>query len=111
MKKTKKVYIGLTADMLHHGHMNILEEARKYGDIIVGLLTDSAIAEYKRLPYLNYKQREKIIINLQGVTEVVPQNEWDYSYNIKKYVLILLYMVMIGNLALIKCLGKMSSKH
>ena len=70
--------------MLHHGHMNILEEARKYGDIIVGLLTDSAIAEYKRLPYLNYKQREKIIINLQGVTEVVPQNEWDYSHNIKK---------------------------
>ena len=70
--------------MLHHGHMNILEEARKYGDIIVGLLTDSAIAEYKRLPYLNYKQREKIIINLRGVTEVVPQNEWDYSHNIKK---------------------------
>jgi len=74
----------MTADVLHHGHMNILEEARKYGDIIVGLLTDSAIAEYKRLPYLNYKQREKILINLQGVTKVVPQKEWDYSHNLKK---------------------------
>ena len=84
MKKTKKVYIGMTADILHHGHMNILEKARKYGDIIVGLLTDSAIAEYKRLPYLNYKQREKILKNLQGVTKVIPQKEWDYSYNIRK---------------------------
>ena len=59
MKKAKKVYIGMTADILHHGHMNLLEAARKYGDIIIGLFTDAAVAEYKRLPYLNYKQREK----------------------------------------------------
>ena len=84
MKKTKKVYIGLTADILHHGHMNLLEVARKYGDIIIGLFTDSAVAEYKRLPYLNYKQREKILKNFRGVIKVVPQKEWDYSYNVKK---------------------------
>ena len=84
MKKIKKVYIGITADALHHGHMNILEKARKYGDIIIGLLTDSAIAEYKRLPYLNYKQREKRLKNFKGVVKVVPQNEWDYSQNIRK---------------------------
>ena len=76
--------MGMTADMLHHGHMNLLEAARKYGDIIVGLLTDKAISEYKRLPYLNYKQREKILKNFQGVIKVIPQNEWDYSINIKK---------------------------
>ena len=84
MKKTKKVYIGITADILHHGHMNILEEARKYGDVIIGLLTDSAISEHKRLPYLNYKQREKILKNFRGVDKVVPQKEWDYSFNIRK---------------------------
>tara|TARA_Y100000590_G_scaffold14934_1_gene17989 strand:- start:6589 stop:7896 length:1308 start_codon:yes stop_codon:yes gene_type:complete len=84
VKKTKKVYIGLTADILHHGHMNLLEVARKYGDIIIGLFTDSAVAEYKRLPYLNYKQREKILKNFRGVIKVVPQKEWDYSYNVKK---------------------------
>ena len=84
MKKTKKVYITLTADILHHGHMNILEEARKYGDIIIGLTTDAAVAEHKRLPYLNYKQREKILKNFQGVTKIVPQKEWDDSYNVRK---------------------------
>jgi len=84
VKKSKKVYIGMTADMLHHGHINLLEEARKYGDIIIGLSTDAAITEYKRLPYLNYKQREKILRNFKGVTKVVPQKEWDESHNIKK---------------------------
>ena len=79
MKKTKKVYIGLTADMLHHGHMKLLETARKYGEITIGLLTDSAVSEYKRLPYLNYKQREQVVKNFQGVVKVVPQEEYDYS--------------------------------
>ena len=84
MKKRKKVYIGLTADILHHGHMNLLEEARKYGDIIIGLSTDAAVAEIKRLPYLNYKQREKIIKNFQGVTKIIPQKEWEETNNIRK---------------------------
>ena len=74
----------MTADVLHHGHMKLLEEARKYGDIIIGLYTDAAVAEFKRLPYLNYKQREKIVKNFQGVTKVIPQKKWDDSYNIKK---------------------------
>ena len=75
----------MTVDVLHHGHINILEHARQYGDVMVGLLTDAAIAEYKRLPYLNYEQRKKIIQNIAGVHQVIPQDEWDYSPNIKKY--------------------------
>ena len=62
MKNKKTIYIGLSADTIHHGHMQLLERARAYGDIIVGLYTDEAIAEYKRLPYLNYEQRKKILI-------------------------------------------------
>ena len=87
MKKEniKKVYIGLSGDTLHHGHINLIEKAREYGKIMVGLLTDSAVANHKRLPILNYEQRKKIIENIQGVSEVVPQNDWDYSINIKKY--------------------------
>ena len=84
MKKTKKVYIGITADIIHHGHMKILEEGRKHGDIIIGLLTDSAVSDRKRLPYLKYEHREKIVRNFKGVIKVVPQKEWDYSINIKK---------------------------
>ena len=81
----KKVYFGLTADTFHHGHINLIEKAREYGTIIVGLLTDEAIANHKSLPILNYEQRKKIIENIRGVSKVVPQNEWDYSRNIIKY--------------------------
>ena len=84
MKKNKTVYIALTADSLHHGHMNLIEKARKYGDIIIGLLTDKAVAEHKRLPYLNYEQRKRILINFKGVSKIIPQKEWDYSHNLKK---------------------------
>ena len=49
MKKNNKksVYIALAADSIHHGHKNLIEVGRKYGEIIIGLITDSAIAEYK----------------------------------------------------------------
>ena len=59
MKKNKIVYIGLSADTVHHGHMKLIEKARHYGDILIGLITDKALAEFKRLPYLNYEQRKK----------------------------------------------------
>ena len=85
MKKNKIVYIGLSADTVHHGHMRLIEKARHYGDILIGLITDKALAEFKRLPYLNYEQRKKILINLKGVKKVVPQNQNDYSSNIRKY--------------------------
>ena len=82
--KKKIVYIGLTAETIHHGHINLIEKARIYGDIVVGLLTDTAVANFKRIPLLSYDQRKKIITNIKGVTKVIPQNEWDYSINLKK---------------------------
>lgn len=85
MKNHKSVYIGLSADGIHHGHMNLLEHARKFGEITIGLLTDEAIATFKRLPYLNYEQRKKILLNFKGVKRIVPQTVHDYSKNIKKY--------------------------
>lgn len=80
-----RVYLGMTVDVLHHGHMNIIEHARTFGDVIVGLLTDAAVADYKRLPLLSYENRKKILENIVGVSEIVPQDDWDYSANIKKY--------------------------
>lgn len=81
----KKVYISLSANILHHGHIKLFEEARKYGNIIVGLLTDKAIAEFKNIPYLNFEQRKQILLNIKGVEKIIPQNEYDESINIKKY--------------------------
>lgn len=81
---TKTVYIGMSADLVHPGHMNIIKEAAKLGDVIVGLLTDKAIASYKRLPYMNYAQRYEVIGNIKGVTEVIPQETLDYRPNLEK---------------------------
>ena len=81
---TKTVYIGMSADLVHPGHMNIIKEAAKLGDVIVGLLTDKAIASYKRLPYMNYAQRYEVIENIKGVTQVIPQETLDYRPNLEK---------------------------
>lgn len=79
----KKIYIGMSADLLHPGHLNIIEKAREIGgDIIVGLLTDKAIASYKRLPYMTWEQRKVVVENVKGVTQVIPQETLDYVPNL-----------------------------
>ena len=79
----KKVYVGMSADIIHPGHLNIIHEAQKYGSVTVGVLTDAAIASYKRLPYLTYEQRSLIVKNLKGVEEVIPQTTLDYVPNLE----------------------------
>jgi len=80
----KKVYVGMSADLIHPGHLNIIKEASKLGDVIVGVLTDKAIASYKRLPTLKFEQRKQIIESIKGVIEVIAQNELDYTVNLRK---------------------------
>ena len=74
----KKVYVPMAADLLHDGHMNILHEASKLGEVTVGLLTDRAIANYKRLPLLTFEQRKKVIENIRMVSKVYVQEDDDY---------------------------------
>lgn len=81
----KTVYIAVSADILHHGHINLIKKASEYGNLIVGVLTDEAVATYKRFPVLDYEQRTFIIKNIDGVSDVVPQNTLDYTENLKKY--------------------------
>ena len=80
----KTVYCGMAIDVLHPGHLNIINEAKKLGRVIVGLLTDEAIAEYKRVPLLDFKQRKLILENIKDVDEIVPQYTYDYSDNLRK---------------------------
>ena len=82
MKKNKKIYVGFSADILHQGHINILKIAKKYGDVIVGLLTDQAIASYKNIPYLDYEKRKVVIENIKYVKKVIPQKTLDYVENL-----------------------------
>ena len=84
MKKMKKVYVGMSADIIHHGHLNIISEAAKLGNVTVGLLTDAAIASYKRLPFLSYEHRAIVVSSIKGVEEVIPQTTLDYIPNLEK---------------------------
>ena len=77
--KNKIIYVPFAADILHSGHLNILSEAKKYGDIIVGLLSDKAIIEYKNLPLISYDERFKVISSLKNVKKIVKQDKWDYT--------------------------------
>jgi len=83
MKKLKKIYLGITLDILHHGHINIINKATKYGQLTIGLLTDEVIARHKRVPLLNFEARQKILENIVGVHAVVPQEDWSYVNNIR----------------------------
>ena len=82
MKNIKNVYVGLSADILHQGHINILKTASQYGNVIVGLLTDEAIASYKNIPYLDFEKRKVVVENIKYVSEVIPQNTLDYVDNL-----------------------------
>lgn len=78
-----KVYVGMSADLLHNGHINVLKKASDLGDVIVGLLTDEAIAGYKRLPFMKYEQRKVVVNEIKGVVDVIPQNTLDYRDNLR----------------------------
>ena len=73
IKKKPIVYVGMSADIIHQGHINLLKIAKKYGKITVGLLTDKAISSYKNVPYLNFNQRKIIIESIKYVSKVIPQ--------------------------------------
>lgn len=80
----KSVYVGMSADLIHHGHINIINEAAKLGRVTVGLLTDQAIASYKRIPLLSWEERRAIVAQLRGVDEVVAQESLDYEPNLRR---------------------------
>jgi phosphoenolpyruvate phosphomutase len=75
----------MRGDIIHPGIINIIREGAKHGDVLVGLLTDQAIAAHKRLPYLTYEQRKAVVENIKGVSQVAPQEEWSYVPNLRKY--------------------------
>ncbi len=81
----KTVYLGMIGDIMHPGLINIINEGAKYGDVMIGLFTDKAIATHKRLPYLTYEQRKNVIENIKGVSSIVPQDDWSYVPNLVKY--------------------------
>lgn len=80
----KQVYVGMGTDLIHHGHVNIIEAARELGEVTIGLLSDEAVTKYARMPFLSYEERKRILENIKGVKEVIPQQELDYEANLRK---------------------------
>jgi phosphoenolpyruvate mutase len=80
----KTVYIAMSADLVTPSHVAIIKEARTLGEVVIGLLTDSAVAGYQRLPYMPYEQRKIVMENMVGVKEVVPQETLDHVPNLLK---------------------------
>lgn len=81
--REKVVYIAMSADLIHPGHLNIIKKGASLGRVVVGVLTDEAIASYKRLPYMSFKQRKEVVENLNGVSEVIAQKTLDYRPNLE----------------------------
>ena len=84
MASVSTVYVSLIADLLHAGHIRVLESAAEYGEVTVGLLTSSAVAELGDVAYLKYEQRRSVISNLSLVSAVVPQETASYRQNLIK---------------------------
>jgi len=84
------VYVGMSADIIHPGHINILKTAYEYGRVTVGLLTDKAIASYKKIPLMTFEERFRVIEGIKYVDNIVKQETLDYSDNLRslkpKYV-------------------------
>ncbi|WP_085634119.1 MULTISPECIES: phosphoenolpyruvate mutase [unclassified Pseudomonas] len=76
------VYVKMNADILHSGHIDVIGEAEKYGSVVVGVLTDKAMALSGREPILNFEQRASVFSRVKGVSKVVPQDSADAITNI-----------------------------
>jgi phosphoenolpyruvate phosphomutase len=80
MKKT--VYVAMSADFVHVGHLQLLQKAALLGDVIVGVLSDNAIASYKNAPLVGLQARKEVFANLKNVSKVVVQETMSYKQNI-----------------------------
>ena len=80
------VFVPMSADLFHHGHINILLKAKKYGSVIVGLMTDKGIQSYKKKkPIINYQNRKKILQQMKCVDHIIPINGLEYTKFAKFY--------------------------
>lgn len=79
------VYACFSTDVIHAGHLNIIKEAQKYGDLIIGVLSDEAMIRFDRFPTISLEERMNQIKALDGVKEVVVQHTVSYRDNLNQY--------------------------
>lgn len=82
--ENKTVYMCFSTDIVHSGHIEIIEKASKLGELTIGVLTDEAVMSYKRFPLLPFSERKAIFQNIKGVKKVIEQNTLSYKNNLEK---------------------------
>ena len=77
--ENRTVYMCFSTDMLHSGHIAIIRKAARLGKLIIGVLSDEAIASYKRFPLMPFEERKSLFENIAGVDRVVEQKKLSYT--------------------------------
>lgn len=80
----KKVYTCFCTDVIHEGHLNIINFAKRYGEVIVGVLSDAAMIRYNRFPTISFEERIKLVEGLEDVDNVVVQDDILYDKIVEK---------------------------
>lgn len=83
--ESRTVYMCFSTDIIHGGHIAIIRKAQKLGKLIIGVLSDEAVASYKRFPLVPASERKLIFENVAGVYKVVEQESLSYRENLEKY--------------------------
>lgn len=83
--QSRTVYMCFASDIIHGGHIAIIKKAQKLGRLIIGVLSDEAVASYKRMPLVPASERKLMFENIAGVYKVVDQNTLSYRANLEKY--------------------------
>ena len=78
------VYTCFCTDIIHEGHLNIINEAKKYGEVIVGVLCDSEMVKYNRFTFKSDSERVEMVKNIPGIKEVILQDNIMYDNIVKK---------------------------
>lgn len=80
----KKVYACFSTDVIHDGHLNIIERAKEYGQLTIGVLTDESMIKFDRFPTISFEERLNQIKSLNNVASVITQNTISYKDNLLK---------------------------
>ncbi len=83
--ENRTVYMCFSTDIIHGGHIEIIRKAQRLGKLIVGVLSDAAVAGYKRMPLVPATERKKLFENIAGVWKVVDQDTLSYKHNLEKF--------------------------
>ena len=83
--ESRTVYMSFSTDIIHGGHIAIIKKALRHGRLIIGVLSDEAVASYKRFPLVSFEDRKIMFENIAGVYKVVEQKTLSYAENLEKY--------------------------